>query len=129
MNNGDSGLFDGTAGKVISELKDKLRETEDKAKYWQDKYDTVLHRQIELEKQLEELGKEACALKTQLDEEIRMNKIPYGFIEQAAHDIALEVLKRKWKSKEFSVDNDVSSMDCYIASFKYAVKQLSEKLV
>ena len=70
MNNGDSGLFDGTAGKVISELKDKLRETEDKAKYWQDKYDTVLHRQIELEKQLEELGKEACALKTQLSEKL-----------------------------------------------------------
>ena len=68
MNNGDSGLFDGTAGKVISELEDKLRETEDKAEYWQYKYDTALHRQIELEKQLEKLGKEACALKTQLDE-------------------------------------------------------------
>lgn len=128
MINTNSILFDGTAGAVIDRLETDLKEAKRRADYWQKKYDESLHKQIELEKTIENLGAEAAALKGQLDEEIRMNQLPYGFAEQAAHEVALEALKRKWKDGIFSVDNDIASTGYYIASFRYLKKQIEKEL-
>lgn len=135
MKNTNSGLFDGTAGAVIDKLEADLKEEKSRADYWQKsadywqkKYDESLHKQIELEKAIENLRAEAAALKGQLDEEIRMNQLPYGFAEQAAHEVALEALKRKWKDGIFSVDNDVASTGYYIASFRYFKKKIEKEL-
>lgn len=54
-----SPLLDGTFGKVLSELEEKLREAEEKAKYWQEKYDRAILEQIKLERELERLIHEA----------------------------------------------------------------------
>lgn len=128
MTNGDSGLFKGTTGDTIDRLQEELSIVKDKAQYWQDKYDRALHDFIELEKAYEQLSKEASSLKGQLDEEIRMNKLPYGFIEQAAHDIALAALKMEWKKGEIHHQNDSGSMRYYLASYKYVLEQLESGL-
>ena len=128
MTNGNSGLFKGTAGDIIAQLQEELAVTKDKAQYWHDEYDEARHNFLELKKAYERLSKEAVSLKTQLDEEIRMNKLPYGFIEQAAHDIALAALKMEWKKGETHHQNDSGSMRYYLASYKYVLEQLKADL-
>jgi hypothetical protein len=80
-----------------------------------------------LKKNLEKMGKEAVALKTQLDEELRLNKLPYGFIEQSAHDIALAYLQRAWKRRTVLHENSRATMDAYLAAYNYAIERLQKE--
>ena len=124
MTNSNSGIFKGTAGDTIDKLQEELAIVKDKAQYWHDEYDETRRNYLELKKAHERLSKEAVSLKSQLDEEIRMNKLPYGFIEQAAHDIALAALKMEWKKGEIHHQNDSGSMRYYLAAYKYILEQL-----
>lgn len=128
MTNGNSELFDCTAGKIISELNDKLRETEDKARYWQDKYDKALHDYLELEKATEETNSYLTTLKERFAEVIAENHILKQSVffgnDKRAHDIALAALKMEWKKGEIHHQNDSESMGYYLAAYKYALEQL-----
>lgn len=121
MNNCEEGC------KIVGRLESELIEIKRRAKYWQEKYDAALNRQIELEKAVENIAEESKALKGQLDEELRLNELPCGFIEQSAHDIALAYLQRAWKKQTVPHENPRASMDAYLAAYNYAVERLKKE--
>lgn len=126
-----SPLFDGAFGKVLSELEEKLRETEEKAKYWQDKYDKALHDYLELEKAAEKCSGELMTLKERFAEVVAENHILkqscFFGNDKRAHDIALAALKTEWKKGEIHHQNDSGSMRYYLASYKYILEQLEKE--
>lgn len=124
-------LLDGTFGKVLSELEEKLREAEEKAKYWQDKYDKALHDYLELEKAAEKCSGELMTLKERFAEVVAENQILkqscFFGNDKRAHDIALAALKMEWKKGEIHHQNDSGSMRYYLASYKYILEQLEKE--
>lgn len=116
------------SAKVIRELKEKLETTEDKARYWQDKYDKALHDYLELEKAAEKCSGELMTLKERFAEVIAENHILkqscFFGNDKRAHDIALAALKMEWKKGEIHHQNDSGSMRYYLASYKYILEQL-----
>ena len=95
-----SPLLDGTFGKVLSELEEKLREAEEKAKYWQDKYDRAIHEQIKLERELERLTHKAAETERRLEEELHRNIMPCGLRRMSDREVTLAILKERKTAKE-----------------------------
>lgn len=120
MNNCEEGC------KIVSRLESELIKAKRKARYWQEKYNAALDKQIELENAVEKITGESVALKRQLDEELHLNKLPYGFIEQSAHDIALAYLQRAWKRQTVLHENSRATMDAYLAAYNYAIERLQK---
>lgn len=116
------------SAKVIRELKEKLETTEDKARYWQDKYDKALHDYLELEKAAEKCSGELMTLKERFVEVIAENRILkqscFFGNDKRAHDIALAALKTEWKKGEVHHQNDSGSVRYYLAAYKYILEQL-----
>lgn len=120
------------SAEVIRELREKLEATEKKAQYWKDKYDKSLHDYLELEKAAEKCSGELMNLKERFAEVIAENHILkqscFFGNDKRAHDIALESLKRQWKSGRVEADDGGESFAWYIAAYKYILKELEKEL-
>ena len=116
------------SAKVIRELREKLETTEEKARYWQDKYDKALHDYLELEKAAEKCSGELMTLKERFAEVVAENHILkqscFFGNDKRAHDIALAALKTEWKKGEVHHQNDSGSVRYYLAAYKYILEQL-----
>ena len=116
------------SAEVIRELKEKLETTEEKARYWQDKYDKALHDYLELEKAAEKCSGELMTLKERFADIVAENQILKQSVffgnDKRAHDIALAALKMEWKKGEIHHQNDSGSVRYYLAAYKYILEQL-----
>ena len=116
------------SAEVIRELKEKLETTEEKARYWQDKYDKALHDYLKLEKSVEGSNSYLTTLKERFAEVAAENHILkqscFFGNDKRAHDIALAALKMEWKKGEIHHQNDSGSVRYYLAAYKYILEQL-----